>query len=893
MYPYRYLLAFLVAVCALTAHAQEDGVKGDALSSKIAAAQASGLPFRPVTLFTSAGGKKHTDLLEKETLLRPIAAQVSALYAARSKAVSLSLRTDEGQEYTLQLLQSQPLSANANMGVIDAAGRRRTTAADNGLHYQGSLAGDPHSIAAMSVFANGDVMILFANSEGNFVVGRVEDGSGAYIFYNDKAFRSRPEMPCGTKETVAKPHSGPAGKGATALECRKVQIYWECAYKVYQNKVTLTATRNYLTGLFNQIQALYANDHIAIELKTLYIWTVQDDYPTSGSSPALDKFKKFWNGLNNGFDGDLAHLITRDNSGNGGGNGGLAYLDVLCSKEYGYGYSDIYGVYQTIPTYSWDVEVISHETGHNLGSPHTHSCSWNTGTGGACGAIDNCYAVEAVTGCSTCSSTYMNSAPTTAWKGTIMSYCHLVARGISLANGFGPLPSALIRNNVSTNTCLASIINAQLTPTSICSGDGAVALSFAGDNFGTAPFTYAWSNGAGTQSLQGLTQPGTYTVAITDSNSCTASFSADVAAIPNPGNGIVPTVPMPICCRATAQVLQLKATAPAGITACSSVYWLKSGMPLPAVTDAKNYFDTTQPANVLPSLNAGSLNTGAVLSIQPPLSCAGPVSYYYTPVAVQLPLPADSFIANNSATQVYSNSGVQVGGYVLLPDQTSQVGACYLTDTPASQSLVVTITNYTGRASNMRLVVQQATDDTALYILFGAAGNGVYTIPASAIRGSLLQGLRITAMDYNCATTSGTFGCTSSQVSVAAARKVVYAGRALGMSGNCSAGASIKVDFAPTACTGLGVDAVAAVQASLYPNPATHCVTLRYTAATGGRLQMKVTDMVGKTIQSQELAAAAGYHEQVLNVHAWAKGVYFVNLSGDDAPAQSLKLVVE
>ena len=42
----------------------------------------------------------------------------------------------------------------------------------------------------------------------------------------------------------------------------------------------------------------------------------------------------------------------------------------------------------TVPTYSWNVMVITHEMGHLMGSNHTHACVWN----GNNTAIDGCAA---------------------------------------------------------------------------------------------------------------------------------------------------------------------------------------------------------------------------------------------------------------------------------------------------------------------------------------------------------------------------------------------------------------------------------------------------------------------------------------------------------------------
>ncbi|MBL8015943.1 MAG: zinc-dependent metalloprotease [Ignavibacteria bacterium] len=133
----------------------------------------------------------------------------------------------------------------------------------------------------------------------------------------------------------------------------------------------------------------------------------------------------------------LAHMITT----RPGGLGGVAWLNALCasvSSGYGYAFSDIDGTFNQLPTYSWDCMVVAHETGHNFGSPHTHSCSWPGGP------IDSCYAVEG--GC--------YSGPAIARVGTIMSYCHLNG---SIALFFGPLPTELIRIRAEVAACMTQL----------------------------------------------------------------------------------------------------------------------------------------------------------------------------------------------------------------------------------------------------------------------------------------------------------------------------------------------------------------------------------------------------------------------------------------------------
>jgi hypothetical protein len=102
--------------------------------------------------------------------------------------------------------------------------------------------------------------------------------------------------------------------------------------------------------------------------------------------------------------------------------------------------------------------VVTHEQGHNLGSSHTHACVWNgNGT-----AIDGCGPAAGYTE-GTCAA---GPLPTSAVKGTIMSYCHLVSGiGINFNLGFGPQPTAVIVNAVNGASCLTTCGTACSAPT--------------------------------------------------------------------------------------------------------------------------------------------------------------------------------------------------------------------------------------------------------------------------------------------------------------------------------------------------------------------------------------------------------------------------------------------
>ena len=141
------------------------------------------------------------------------------------------------------------------------------------------------------------------------------------------------------------------------------------------------------------------------------------------------------------FNGTVGHLLDLT----GQLKGGLAYVDVLCDNTFNVGYSDINASYSSVPTYSWTINVVAHELGHNFGSQHTHDCVWGPEN---CTAIDGCGIPKPSVGCGSCS-----GAPIPP-KGTIMSYCHVGGNGIDFNLGFGSEPGNVIRSGAAAASCL-------------------------------------------------------------------------------------------------------------------------------------------------------------------------------------------------------------------------------------------------------------------------------------------------------------------------------------------------------------------------------------------------------------------------------------------------------
>jgi len=320
-----------------------------------------------------------------------------------------------------------------------------------GVYYRGIINGDTKSLASFNFF-NGEFNgIISSSALGNVVVGKLDKANNQtdYIVYSDAKLKILNDFDCHVKDDnlPVKKDNGITNRNINSDRC--VSFYFEIDNDIYtQNGSNETTTTNWMTSVFNNVQTLYANDGITVGLKSMYIWTEQDPYEGIGDSSS--DYLNLFSETTPVFDGDVGQLIGIDPGGLGGV---AAAIDGMCSM-YNYSYSDVNITYSTVPTYSWTVQVITHEFGHLLGSPHTHACVWN----GNNTAIDNCapYALGQSWEGGSCM-TSPATIPSSSEKGTIMSYCHLISGvGISFNNGFGPQPTARILDAVENSLCLST-----------------------------------------------------------------------------------------------------------------------------------------------------------------------------------------------------------------------------------------------------------------------------------------------------------------------------------------------------------------------------------------------------------------------------------------------------
>lgn len=414
--------------------------------------------LQDISLFVPSENVKNQSVaaqyVRNANLLQIDGSQLLSFVQAKPDAIALHLPTKNGQEIVFQLLRYEVLMEGAVIGTI-SNGEKQPAPYTDGIHYRGFIKGNPHSLVAISFFEN-DMMGFFSDENDNHIIGKIGENSGdEYVVYAEKDLLIQSNFTCeNAKLPQIKQKALQQSGGMNTNQVNGcVKVYFECDYQLFLDKSSNTTTvNNYVTGLFNQTAAIYQNESIATQISSIFVWTSLDPYPFNDSFDALNAFGQ---AKQDNFVGDLAHLLsTRNNN-----NGGIAWLDVLCnsyfyfsSQNYHTGrfaYSNIHTTYSNFPTFSWSVECVTHEMGHNLGSPHTHACEWN----GNSTAIDGCYPVEG-----SC------AQPGNPTSGTIMSYCHLVSGvGINFANGFGTQPGNLIRSAITAASCIVPCVTCPAT----------------------------------------------------------------------------------------------------------------------------------------------------------------------------------------------------------------------------------------------------------------------------------------------------------------------------------------------------------------------------------------------------------------------------------------------
>ena len=379
----------------------------------------------------------------------------------------------------------------------------------NNAYFQGTVVGNPHAKAFLSVRESGQIVGLISEKGKYWVIGGGEDTGGPLsgmavramdefdLSEGVKPLQCSSDLLTGDRIPIQAPpratdSSTSPVTGIYSAATYNARIAIESDFEYYQRFGNITDATNYAADLIAFASTVYtAEVDTSMSISHMSFWsTSSDPWSQFSTTCGLFEFGRYWNNNHAGVDRTIAHFL----SGKGNG-GGIAWVGVLCSgpfnynhqaacpsltpqtSNYGgaYGYSgDLDGNFNiNNPSVVWDVVVTAHEMGHNFNSPHSH-CYQNIG--GNASAVDNCYSGQCGQNGCYCGST---SLPCGAGPGngcgTIMSYCHLLSGnltnisftlGTDHPHGVAPeripqrMSNAVINANNSQPACLP--LNAQI-----------------------------------------------------------------------------------------------------------------------------------------------------------------------------------------------------------------------------------------------------------------------------------------------------------------------------------------------------------------------------------------------------------------------------------------------
>ena len=374
----------------------------------------------------------------------------SALRALRTKshAVLNDFPLGPGRTATLELSRYSPFRPTTRVEIMEAGGPRRLAPPDVS-YFTGLVRGDPSSRVVLvaeadavhGLVASGADVYRFGPDQGgthrSYALRDVEPGAypppGAFCM-ND----AHPELAAVPQPSQIASMAPPVAASVLRHADVALETDRELRLKFASDDAALT----YLGELLAAASAIYERD-VAVELAFSYIrlWGASpaDPWTATDTIGQLDEVQSYWLEPSHNMNAiagshDIVHFISGKDV-----QGGVAYVGTICDAVYGFGVSQVFGSFNLAnPSTVWDVLVFTHEVGHNFGSPHTHCYD---------PPIDRCYTVEPD----------CYNGPVVPSRGTIMSYCHLLAGVENVDLLFGGTVSNRITSTIAAVSCLETV----------------------------------------------------------------------------------------------------------------------------------------------------------------------------------------------------------------------------------------------------------------------------------------------------------------------------------------------------------------------------------------------------------------------------------------------------
>jgi len=361
------------------------------------------------------------------------------LEQASTSCVLKGIKLDAARTIDLAL---EPYSAMADDGVIiveGAKGRRFLQPGDIVHTYRGTVVGEPDSQVFVSV-TDSKLNGFISREDGIYWMATSRDELESELKLHVTHSRDVPAWDregvefCGVvTDNIEQIAPKGLSSGRSSGTCVVLEIALESDFEYSDGTFDgdIEASAAYAVTLGTAVSSIYYSEiGVKYIINFVRVWEDNDDpYDPNNGIDMLDQFRDHWVSSMGFVDRDVAHILSgRDNLP----YGGVAFGGTTCSQNWGYSVSGYLGGSFPMPLEdnngnNWDLVVMSHELGHNIGAPHTHDVGIDNCAGGDCGD---------------------------AYGATMMSYCHLCSGGISnMVLQFHPTIEGYMYSYLDSVTC--------------------------------------------------------------------------------------------------------------------------------------------------------------------------------------------------------------------------------------------------------------------------------------------------------------------------------------------------------------------------------------------------------------------------------------------------------
>ncbi len=329
------------------------------------------------SLFGSKGVKMRpgvsnfTQYVSTGTILTLDNTELQRLMKASPQTISLKLPDDLGQ--TLELYQAEVFTPDFKVIATDGRILTSDDLAGEMLFYRGIIKGDENSIVSVSLMKD-EILISYSDKDGD---KRIQKGvNDTYIAYNKMDRLNVVPYICGNDKDdndlldIQDFNRDQILNRSESQKCATVLVVIDYTAYVANNSNTLMSIK-WMAKIWNEVITLYAHEGVLMRVSNVVIHTSTSNFPYSGNYNTLhDGISQAFNSAyGNSSLGDFKHMMITRFLGGGVAfqiGGGCDKSKLTCVS------SALSTNVIPLPDYSWNIEVIAHEMGHNWGLRHTH-----------------------------------------------------------------------------------------------------------------------------------------------------------------------------------------------------------------------------------------------------------------------------------------------------------------------------------------------------------------------------------------------------------------------------------------------------------------------------------------------------------------------------------------